>query len=46
MKGIIYVNLIDINQVAIKIQGVENGKLAISVSNTLVHHTAFLATDS
>ena len=46
MKGIKYVNLIEIGQVAIEIPGVENGDLAVPVSNTLVSHTAFLATDT
>ena len=38
MKGIKYVNLIEIDPVVIEIQGVENGELA--VNNTLVRHTA------
>ena len=46
MKGIKYVNLIEINPVVIEIRGVENGELAVPVNNTLVHHTAFLATDT
>ena len=46
MEGIKYVNLIEIDPVVIEIQGVENGKLAIPVNNTLVSHTAFLATDT
>ena len=45
MEGIKYVNLIEIGPVVIEIQGVENGKLAVPVNNTLVCHTAFLATD-
>ena len=45
MEGIKYVNLIEIGPVAIEIPGVENGELAVSVNNTLVHHTAFLAAD-
>ena len=43
MEGITYVNLIEISPVAIEIQGVENGKLAVPVNNTLVRRTAFLA---
>ena len=46
MEGIKYVNLIKISPVVIEIRGVENGELAISVNNTLVCHTAFLATDT
>ena len=46
MEGIKYVNLIDISPVVIEIQGVENGKLANPVNNTLVSHTAFLASDT
>ena len=45
MEGIKYVILIEITPVVIEIQGVENGKLAVPVINTLVHHTAFFATD-
>ena len=45
--GIKYVNLIEINPVVIiEIRGVENGELADPVNNTLVHHIAFLATDT
>ena len=32
--------------VVIEIRQVENGKLAVPVNNTLVRHTAFLATDT
>ena len=46
MEGIKYMNLIEIGPVVIEIQGVENGKLAVPVNNTLVHHTAFLAADT
>ena len=46
MEGMKYVNLIEIDPVVIEIRGVENGKLAVPVNNTLVHHTAFLATDT
>ena len=46
MEGIKYVNLIEISPVVIEIRGVENGKLAVPVNNTLVRHTAFLATDT
>ena len=45
MEGITYVNLIEIGPVVVEIRGVENGKLAVPVNNTLVRHTAFLATD-
>ena len=46
MEGIKYVNLIKIGPVVIEIQGAENGELAVPVNNTLVSHTAFLATDT
>ena len=46
MKGIKYVNLIEIGLVVIEIQGVENSELAVPVNNTLVRHTAFLAADT
>ena len=46
MEGIKYVNLIEIGQVVTEIRGVENGELAVPVNITLVHHTAFLATDT
>ena len=46
MEGIIYINLIEIGSVVIEIRGVENGELAVPVNNTLVCHTAFLATDT
>ena len=46
MADIKYVNVIEISPVVIEIQGVENGKLAVPVNNTLVHHTAFLAADT
>ena len=39
-------NLIEISSVVIEIRGAENGELAVSVNNTLVCHTAFLATDT
>ena len=35
MKTIKYVNLIEISQVVIEIQGIANGKLAVPVNNTL-----------
>ena len=41
-----YMNLIEIDLVAIEIRGVENGELVVPVNNTLVHHMAFLATDT
>ena len=37
MEGMKYVNLIEIGPVVIEIKGVENGKLVVSVNNTLVH---------
>ena len=43
MKGIKYVNLIEIRPVLIEIRGAENGELAVPVNNTLVCHTGFLA---
>ena len=46
MEGVKYVNLIEIGPVVIEIRGVENGELAVSVNNTLVRHTAFLAADT
>ena len=46
IKGINYVNLIEISPVVIEIRGVENGDLAVSINNTLVCHTSFLATDT
>ena len=39
-------SLIEIGIVVIEIKGVKNGKLAVSVNNTLVHHTAFLVADT
>ena len=46
MEGIKYVNLIEIGQVVIEIQGVENGKSAFPVNYTLERQTAFLAADT
>ena len=46
MEGIKYVNLIEISVMVIEIRGVENGKLVVPGNNTLVCHTAFLATDT
>ena len=46
MEGMKYVNLIEIGPVVIETQGVENSELAVPVNNTLVCHTAFLATDT
>ena len=46
MEGIQYVNLIEIGLVVIEIRGAENRELAVPVNNTLVHHMAFLATDT
>ena len=46
VESIKYVNLIEIGPVVIEIRGVENGKLAVPVNNTLVRHTVFLAADT
>ena len=46
MEGIKYLNLIEMGAVVIEIRGAENVELAVPVNNTLVHHTAFLATDT
>ena len=46
MEGIKYLNLIEIGPVVIEIRAVENSDLVVPVNNTLVHHTAFLATDT
>ena len=46
MEGIKYVNFIEIGPMVIEIRGAEYGELAVPVNNTLVHHTAFLATDT
>ena len=46
IEGIKYVNLLNIGPEVMEIQGVENGELAVPVNNTLVHHTAFLATNT
>ena len=46
MKGIKYVNFIEIAKVVMEIQGVENGELMVPVNITLVRHTAFLAADT
>ena len=46
MESIKYVTLIEINRVVIEIQGVENGKLAVPVHNTLGCYMAFLAADA
>ena len=45
MKGINYVNLIEIFPVVIEIRGAEIGELEVPVNNTFVSHTctAFLA---
>ena len=45
MEGIKYLNVIEISPVVIEIRRVENGKLAVAVNSTFVHHTAFLASD-
>ena len=43
MEGIKYV---EIGPAVIEIWGVENGDLAVSVNNTLVCYTSFLAADT
>ena len=46
MKGIKYVNLVQLGPAFLEIQGVENGNLVVPVNNTLVCHTSFLAADT
>ena len=46
MEGMKYMILIETSPVVIKIQGIENGKLAVPVNNTLVRHTDFLAANT
>ena len=46
MEGIKCVNLIEISPVVMEIRGVENAELVVTVNSTLVHHMAFLATDT
>ena len=46
MEGIKYTNLIEISPVVIEKPGAKYGELAVPVNNILVHHTAFLATDT
>ena len=46
MKGINYVNLIEIAPVVIEIWGVENDDLVVPVNNRLVCHMSFLAADT
>ena len=46
MEDVKYENLIEISSVVIEIRGIENGNLVVTVNNTLVHCTAFLATDT
>ena len=46
MEDIKYVNLIEISPVVIEIRGIENGKLAVPLNNTLVCHTVSLAADT
>ena len=46
IEGIKYVNLIEIGPVVIEVRGVDNGKLAVPVNNTLECHMAFLAADT
>ena len=46
MEGMKYVNLTEIGLVVIEIQGIEYGKLAVPVNNTLMCHTTFLAADT
>ena len=46
IEGINYMNLIEIDLLALEIRGVENGELVVPVNNTLVHHMAFLNTNT
>ena len=46
MKGIKYVNLIEIGSVFVEIRRVENDDLAVPVNNTLVCCMSFLAADT
>ena len=46
MEGIKYMYLVEICEVMFEKRRVENGELVVPVSNTLVHDTAFLATDT
>ena len=46
IEGIKYINFIEIVSVVIEIQGVENGDFAVTVNNTLVCRTSFLAADT
>ena len=45
IQGIKYMILTEIGLVVIELWGVENGKFAVPVNNTLMCHTAFLAAD-
>ena len=45
MKGIEYVNFIEIGCVDIEIRWVENSKLAFLVNNKLLRYTVFFAAD-
>ena len=46
MEGIKCVILTEIGPLVIEILGVQNSKLAVPVNNTLVRHTASLATNT
>ena len=46
VKSIKYINFIEISVVVKEMQGVENGDLVVSVINTLVCLTSFLAADT
>ena len=46
MEDIKYINWVQIGPAVTEVQDVENGKLAIPVSNTLVCNRSFLATDT
>ena len=45
MKGIKYMNLVQISSVVIKTQRVDNGDLVVPINNTLVCSISFLVTD-
>ena len=46
MEGIKHVSFLEISLVIIEIRGVENSELAVPVNKILVHHTAFLTTNT
>ena len=46
IESIKYVKPTKIGRLVIEIRGIENGQLAVPVNIILIHHTAFLATDT